>query len=114
MSERFDFRKLEGLADAQQTYIPIPEEVTHHSENGITITQYTMAQRFTVIRQHVHDRAHASHIAHGAVRVWINEKLAGDHQAPCTFFIEPGLEHCFLTLEPGTILQCLFNDREGA
>jgi quercetin dioxygenase-like cupin family protein len=61
----------------------------------------------TLIPQHRHTWDHISYLAAGAVRVWRDNELVGDFQAPDAIQIPARAAHRFLTLAPNTLILCV-------
>lgn len=62
---------------------------------------------------HVHNYDHMTLLAHGSVRVYVDDKST-DFKAPHTIFITKGKSHYIEALEDGTVAYCVhaLRDRE--
>lgn len=90
-----------------------PTQVQIHEADGIYLRQITVPLADTLIPQHKHPWDHLTMVAAGSVYLWRDGKFAGKHSAPTAVTITAGVEHAFLTAEPGTILYCVHNLAHG-
>lgn len=63
-----------------------------------------------VVEQHVHEYDHATLLAHGTVRLWIDDKDQGEFRAPKILTILAGQKHMFLAVTDA-VLYCVHNLR---
>lgn len=79
------------------------EEICGVYFRGICLKQWD------AVPQHSHDYAHATLVASGKVRVWIEGAYVGEVTAPKAIEIEAHRHHVFQALEPDTRLFCVHN-----
>ena len=60
--------------------------------------------------QHVHEYDHPTFVAHGTIRVWVNDEDRGEVTAPGHVTIKAGERHKFLAVTDAVIL-CIHNLR---
>lgn len=82
----------------------------HISVDGIFIKQMYLKDAQTAVPQHSHVYDHTTMLAKGRVRVWIEDVLLGDYEAPAPIFIKAKAKHTILSLEPDTLLYCIHNE----
>jgi len=87
-----------------------PPEWEHVSVDGIFIKQMYLKDAGTLIPQHSHVYDHTSMLAKGRVRLWADNELKGEFEAPCPLFIKAKVKHTFLSLEPDTLIYCIHNE----
>lgn len=80
---------------------------------GIYFRSVLLERAGTVIPQHEHDHDHATYVANGKARLWVNEMWVGDYEAGRAIPIKAGDKHLFQALEPMTRLVCV-HDIESA
>jgi quercetin dioxygenase-like cupin family protein len=93
--------------------IELPE-VEWCVSDGIFIKQMAMDKAGILVPQHSHKYDHTSMLASGSVRVWKDGVYWQDAQAPLPIFIEAGVKHTFMSLEPSVIYCIHRNDRTGS
>jgi quercetin dioxygenase-like cupin family protein len=76
--------------------------------DGIFIKQMRLQCGWFVV-QHAHAFAHHSMLAHGSLRVWLDDKQVGDFHAPTAILIRPGVQHRMQALADETVLYCIHN-----
>lgn len=91
-----------------------PVSVDFALPDGIFIKQVHVRERGTYLPQHSHAYEHATMIAHGSVKVWVDGELdrrvpEGIYKAPVPVMIAAGVKHLFLALEDDTVLFCIHN-----
>jgi len=74
---------------------------------GIFCKTWYVADAGTLLPQHAHDHPHLTMVIKGAVRVWRDEVMQGDWQAPTTLKIPAQTLHSFLTLTDDVVLACI-------
>jgi hypothetical protein len=89
---------------------PYGVEIT--TVDGVFIKQMHIPKAGSYIPQHSHQHDHASMVARGMVRVWIDGALddrvrGGEYVAPTAIFIAAGRKHLFLALENDTVIYCI-------
>lgn len=89
-----------------ETYQPVEyiEDVC-----GIYFRGICLANALEAVPQHQHDHDHATLVASGAVRVWVENEYLGDFASPKAIEIKAGKAHIFQALEPMTRLYCVHN-----
>jgi hypothetical protein len=75
--------------------------------DGVFAKPFRVAKAHTFLPQHSHVYDHVSVIVRGAVRLWCDGELLGDHAAPTGILIKAGVKHLFETLEDDTIILCV-------
>ena len=81
-----------------------------HTDDDIYVRFVAVRDAQMALPQHSHQYGHHTFLAHGAVSVWKNGELWHERlEAPAMIYIERGVKHGFLTLEPGTTLCCIHN-----
>lgn len=91
-----------------------PETVDIVMADGLFAKQTRFPRAGTIQPMHVHKWDHVSFISHGSARVWCDEKMLGDFEAPHGLMIKAGVSHTFGTLEDNTIVSCIHRiDRTG-
>jgi hypothetical protein len=76
---------------------------------GIYAKAYTVPDEGTLLPQHSHETGHITAVTSGAVRVWQEEHLLGDFNAPALLSIPAHTMHQFLSLTPAVGLMCIHN-----
>lgn len=76
---------------------------------GVYFRGYCLEKRGTPFHQHSHDYEHATLIATGALRVWVDGEHIGDFVAPKAIKIEAKKMHKFQALADGTRFYCIHN-----
>lgn len=76
---------------------------------GTYFRGYCLEEAGTYFKQHSHDYSHATLIATGGIRVWVEDKFIGDFYAPKAVEIEAGKKHTFQSLRPQTWFYCVHN-----
>ena len=61
-----------------------------------------------IVPQHKHDHDHASYIASGSARLWIDGVWEGDYTGGDEIEIKAQHEHLFQALEPNTRIVCVW------
>lgn len=84
-----------------------PYEVIVFEGGGLYVHRTVIPIKGTLIPQHSHALDHVSFIATGAARVTAGDKTS-EHNAPHGVLIAAGVTHLFETLEPNTIIDCIF------
>lgn len=74
---------------------------------GLTFRATLLVNVGDTVPQHVHDYEHATVIAAGKARLWIDGMHKGDYAAFQVIAIEANREHVFQALEPMTRLACV-------
>lgn len=74
---------------------------------GLYFRSILLEEAGHVVPQHVHDHDHATMIAAGAARLWVNGIWQRDYQAGQAASIEAGQTHLFQSLAPKTRLVCI-------
>lgn len=95
---------LSGLAPVEQ-----PGIWEFATADSVFIKQMHIAKAGTYIPQHSHAYDHSSLLAVGAVRLWKDGVLAGEHTAPKILNIEAGVKHLFQSVVDDTIVYCIHN-----
>lgn len=75
--------------------------------SGIYFRSVLLVKPGTYIPQHSHDHDHATLVAAGRARLWVDEQHQGDFEAGRAIEIRAGRKHLFLALEPNTRLVCV-------
>lgn len=91
---------------------PIVEQI-HADVAGLYFRSVLLLDGGTVIPQHVHDYDHATYVAAGSVRLWVNDEWRGDFVAGTALAIAAGQEHVFCSLEPMTRLCCVHHTKSA-
>lgn len=86
-----------------------PYEVDLVIADDIFAKQVHVPKAKTYLPQHEHAYDHATLLARGAIRVWIDGEDMGEYRAPKPIFIAAKKRHIFLTLEDDTVLYCIHN-----
>lgn len=76
---------------------------------GVYFRGHCLDKRGMKFHQHSHDYAHATLIATGGLRVWVEGKHIGDFMAPKAIAIEAGKLHDFQALADETWFYCVHN-----
>lgn len=74
---------------------------------GLYFRSVLLERAGTVIPQHSHDHDHATFVATGRARVWVDGVWYGDFGAAAAVPIKAGRKHVFQALEPMTRLACV-------
>jgi hypothetical protein len=92
-----------------------PDSIETTLCDGIFIKSMVLHRKFTLVPQHSHTFDHVTMLATGSVRVWKDDELVGDFQAPHGILIEARTFHKFLSLEDNTTLYCIhhLHDTDG-
>lgn len=77
-------------------------------QDDIYIKQMVLDRAGIYVPQHSHKYDHASMLASGSIRVWCDDVLVGDFNAPCPISIKAGTKHTFQSLEP-SVVYCIHN-----
>jgi len=77
--------------------------------DGVFIKQMTFRHAGMFVPQHAHAYDHLSFITAGAVRVWADDRLMGEFQAPTPIVIRARVKHRFQTLAAPTTILCIHN-----
>jgi len=85
---------------------PIVETI-HHDVAGLYFRSVFLKEGGSVIPQHVHDYDHATYVATGSVRLWVDGSWKGDYGAGEAIRIAAGHSHLFCSLQPNTRLCCV-------
>jgi quercetin dioxygenase-like cupin family protein len=85
---------------------PIVEQI-HPDVAGLYFRSVLLKDGGTSIPQHVHDYDHATYVASGSVRLWVNGEFKGDYGAGDVIRIGAGHQHTFCSLQPDTRLCCV-------
>ena len=75
--------------------------------DDIAVTVIGPMQKDMVVEQHQHEHPHMTFVSVGSVRAIIEGKDMGVFKAPGRFHVEPNKTHLFVSLEDGTMLQCI-------
>ena len=67
-----------------------------------------------VVPQHSHGHDHATYVASGSVRAWVDGKFKKDYKAGDAIEIKALQEHIFMSLEPNTRLTCVHDLKSAA
>ena len=86
-----------------------PDKWEFHGEDGVFIKQIMLAKAGYTVPGHAHTYDHTSMLASGKVRMWRNDQLVGDFEAPTGIKIEAHCRHQFTALTDNTILYCIHN-----
>lgn len=81
---------------------PVVEEMDFRMVDDIFV-KYTSSKRGNFLVQHVHEYDHLTMIATGMVRLWVDDVIVGDFQAPAPIEIKAGKKHQFFALTDCTI-----------
>lgn len=82
-------------------------EQIHPDVAGLYFRSVLLKEGGTAIPQHVHDYDHATYVAAGSVRLWVNGEWKGDYGAGEAIKISAGHQHLFCSLQPNTRLCCV-------
>lgn len=101
---------------------PIPEYESmkdHPLENiqivcGIYFRSVLLEIAGIVIPQHSHGHDHATYVASGSVRAWVDGKYKGEYKAGDAIEIKAEQKHLFMSLEPNTRLTCVHDLNSAA
>lgn len=77
--------------------------------DGVFVKMMHFRHAEMVVPQHAHSYDHLSVCSAGAVRVWADDRLMGEFQAPAAIVIKARVKHRFLTLVAPTTLWCIHN-----
>lgn len=66
--------------------------------------------QFDVVEEHVHPHAHATLIASGEVRLWVDGKFRADIKAGQPVEVEANKRHLFQALKPDTRIVCVWRE----
>lgn len=80
---------------------------------GIYFRSVLLPDAGTFIPQHMHDYDHATYVASGSVRLFVNNQEKAIYKAGSAVLIQANKQHSFLSLEPNTRLACI-HDAESA
>lgn len=86
-----------------------PPVVEFSTADEVFIKQMLIAKAGTYIPQHSHLYDHTSMLAVGAIKVWEDGVLTGEHVAPKPLLIKKGVKHTFQALVDGTLVYCIHN-----
>lgn len=75
--------------------------------SGIYFRSVVLA-RGEVVEEHVHPHAHATLIAAGKARLWVDGQFRADVPAGSAVEVEANKRHMFQALEPGTRIVCVW------
>lgn len=67
-----------------------------------------------IVPQHSHGHDHATYVASGGTRVWVNGEYKGDFKAGEAIEIKADQKHLFMSLEPNTRLTCVHDLNSAA
>jgi quercetin dioxygenase-like cupin family protein len=111
MSFKTDFDALpaEDLPTFFELAAEQPYGVEFYTADGVGIKEMHIPKAGTYVPQHSHVYGHTSLLALGSVRVWQDDRLIGDFEAPKGIFIPAGVKHKFLSLVDETIVYCIHN-----
>ena len=97
-----------NLARAPEQPVETDLSITEDPDGkGVFVKWHKIATAGTYLPQHVHNYAHISVVASGAVSVYQEGTCLGTHQAPASLVIPAGKRHTFLTLLPDTVILCV-------
>lgn len=75
--------------------------------DGVFVKSMCIQRAGTYIPQHSHTYPHVSVLVKGAVRLWRDGVLDGDHYAPKGILIPAGVKHLFQSLQDGATVLCV-------
>jgi quercetin dioxygenase-like cupin family protein len=84
-----------------------------HMAGGVFIKEMRVPDAGTLIPQHSHHYAHFSALVQGSVRVWCDDVLMGDYEAPYILHIKAEAKHRFLALTDDMMILCIHSIAEG-
>lgn len=95
---------------------PLKEQPTENIQMacGIYFRSVLLKEAGTVIPQHEHDHDHATYVASGSARLWVNASWKGDFKSGEAIEIKSGQRHLFMSLEPNTRLTCVHDLHSAA
>jgi quercetin dioxygenase-like cupin family protein len=84
-------------------------EPVHYEEMDLQIVdnvfvKSTIVKEGTYLKQHRHEFDHMTVIAHGSVRMWVNDIWSGDFKAPDMILVVADKSHSFVALTDATIM----------
>lgn len=85
------------------------ETLAHYLIDGVYIKPFVAKKAGTFMGQHSHSYDHATFVASGAIRVFVDGDVKGDYQAGEVIEIRAGKKHVLLALEDNTVAACIHN-----
>jgi quercetin dioxygenase-like cupin family protein len=75
----------------------------------------TIVKEGTYLKQHRHEFDHITVVAHGSVRMWVDDIWTGDFKAPDLIHVAANKSHSFVALTDATIMcvHRIHEDRNG-
>jgi mannose-6-phosphate isomerase-like protein (cupin superfamily) len=101
--------------DAPEYFNKPEEEIVENIEivADIYFRSVLLKENGTVIPQHKHTYDHATLVASGKARLWVNGTWVGDYESGKAVHIKSNQEHIFQSLEPNTRLVCIHDTKSA-
>ena len=98
-----DLQMLEGVSGYDV------DTLSHHVIDDVYTKVFTAKKAGTFIGQHSHKYDHGTLVATGEIRLFIDERWAGDFAAGTMIPIKRGVKHVLMSLADNTVCACIHN-----
>lgn len=96
-----------GCCVCYDTTVEQPPVWETTASDGVFIKMLKLTKMGMIVPQHAHKYAHTTLLATGRLRMWKNDELVGDLDAPLAIEIEANVKHKFQSLLPDTVAFCI-------